>query len=101
VFSSSTSGHHRKLPKVTKADFTPNVNRLANAGKASTRERIATNTAFPKDKDTFVWECIQSATKDKKDLQSILEATQKDADVKENLIEFVEYSITLHDLKRG
>jgi hypothetical protein len=66
------------------------MNRLANVGKTCVRERIVTEIAFPKDKDMFIWECIQCATKDNKMLQDLLKKASDDPAVKEKLIEFVE-----------
>jgi hypothetical protein len=85
---SVSSGSSRR-DKLNKNDFSPRTYRLANTGKSSTRERIALNIGFPKDKDVFIWDSIQQGAKDNDVLQDILLSIQGDDERKDTLIEYV------------
>lgn len=87
--SRAPSGVSSTTDKVTKRDFSPETRRLATHSKEKVRELVATVSAFPSDKDAFVWGAIQEAAKNDVSFKNTLSHVSKDLEVKEQLLVYV------------
>ena len=84
--SKSTKSTQSKI--VTQGQFTPRTNRLANYSKCVVRERLALIDAFPKDRDSFIWEAVLGAAQSQQ-LTEVVNHLQYAQDLKELVLKYV------------